>query len=1064
MNNSVIKNLLIAVAMLIVLPCIAYAIPPHDTSGGYNYTCNNCHTTHKTLGTIGYNNICLNCHRPGRVDPQDGQIIPFIYKDMANAQGPSSGKLYPAQTQSSHNWEASDDNPRAGAQPPTNPIMNGSAGTGYNFLGNLYCARCHSIHSISQTPTSNVAPFIRATNDQDQMCLDCHKPRNVTSHVYGSHPVNVDYATVAAQHPNEYNSTPVNSNPANPTSAMRIVQGKVLCSTCHGIHFADSNSRTFDNMTSAKFNGLSSSRGYLLRTDLYGKTVTDSNICTNCHRTTDENGIPNSNPNALVKNHNGKKNQNIQCADCHGGHVDEADGTIPNVFLIKRYMNVSSSTGAYPAIRNAKVMFQYTSGTAKNYNTNSFGVCVACHSTLPGTIPQHSVTNDARVCNSCHIHKSGFSPDCNACHGFPPAANHAGAPDGYADGYQNLAGHLDESTSAHKSHAGGGSYYGFSCYECHNGNTHNMPPTPTFQDVFKQPGTIAGAGVYDPNTRQCSNVYCHSDGAPRGSVITYKPITWADGANGLNSIIGTPGECNACHSATPATNAHTMHLSYNYGCVICHAKTVSSNTTLLASAKATGGAHVNGTKDLLFSGTIGGNPIQANFSSSSAKCSSVYCHSNGRGVYSQPVWTSPTSGACGTCHTTTTISTGAHQPHLAAGYGPILNTDAPPTSCNACHNYPTQHVDGTIQSPPTTNCTASCHKQGAPTWITGRIACETCHTAPLSVIYGITAPDKSLEATAGHNKPTGANKQCTDCHDNTSAHINRDPSVHTNRLAANLTGPLNTECTYCHNNLANINNKPQFLNMSTHFKTKGGGQTMECYQCHELHGTTNLSMIRSTISFINSTSWSVAFTNTSTGMINPTTNRGLCQVCHTQTQFYRAGRPEANHPTKGCFNCHPHNGAGGAFKPSGSCDACHGYPPVPKSAIRGPYDPNNYKGTFGTYNNYTNARFEDYSGGGGAHLNHVPTYAKATEGWTNCAICHNGGNTSNAPQHKMVLPLKQHISNVTINVDPKVNFNNSLQIIYSGARLVDPPQVNSTGSCINVGCHFQPTPRWSKER
>jgi hypothetical protein len=255
--------------------------------------------------------------------------------------------------------------------------------------------------------------------------------------------------------------------------------------------------------------------------------------------------------------------------------------------------------------------------------------------------------------------------------------------------------------------------------------------------------------------------------------------------------------------------------------------------------------------------------------------------------------------------------------------------------------------------------------------------------------------------------------------------------------------------------------------MSTHFTALNGPQAMACASCHDLHGTNNLSMIRTKIAYINSTAWTIDYSNRDTQWINTTNNRGLCQVCHTHTKYFRAGVAETGHPTTGCYSCHPHNASGGAFAPAGSCNACHGYPPVPKSYTKGRYIAEGLPGhrtTYGGMGNYTNARYEDYSGGGGAHINHVPTYAKATEGWANCGICHNNGNMVTSSNHVTAMPLKTHISNVTIQIAQYVNFNNTKQVSYTGSHRVNPPAVNSTGSCINVGCHFQPTPRWSTER
>ena len=118
--------------------------------------------------------------------------------------------------------------------------------------------------------------------------------------------------------------------------------------------------------------------------------------------------------------------------------------------------------------------------------------------------------------------------------------------------------------------------------------------------------------------------------------------------------------------------------------------------------------------------------------------------------------------------------------------------------------------------------------------------------------------------------------------------------------------------------------------MSTHFTTKGGPQDMLCKQCHDPHGTTNLSMIRTQLkgAWLNATAVTITYTDAVNGFVNTATNRGLCQVCHTKTNHYKAGVPETSHPTSGCLDCHGHNAAGGAFKPTGgTCDACHGYPP-----------------------------------------------------------------------------------------------------------------------------------------
>jgi hypothetical protein len=241
--------------------------------------------------------------------------------------------------------------------------------------------------------------------------------------------------------------------------------------------------------------------------------------------------------------------------------------------------------------------------------------------------------------------------------------------------------------------------------------------------------------------------------------------------------------------------------------------------------------------------------------------------------------------------------------------------------------------------------------------------------------------------------------------------------------------------------------------MSTHFTTKGGSQAMLCKTCHDPHGTSNLSMVRTQLkgAWLNATAVTISYTDPVNGLINTVTNRGVCQVCHTKTKYYLAGVPETAHPTSGCLGCHRHNAAGGAFKPKGTCDGCHGYPPAPRNVATL---------TFGSAGNYLNAAFDDYSGGGGAHLigGHISATATATQGWVNCVLCHNNG----AAGHKMLTPIKTNIANVTVVVNPAYKFNATKQIVYSSARLVYPG--NKTGSCFNVECHFQASPKWSKVR
>lgn len=1097
MKRKAVQFLVLATAMLLLPIGLLAHEDPHRSD---TFSCV-CHNPHKSLGKSAfYANLCISCHVPGmpdraRIDralsavppktPEYTYVRPFSYGDQANPYANDEGlNKSPNKTQTSHKWQGSDTVPEAGALPPLSKAMNPiypnipranpaipDPAEKPMLIGTLTCYRCHDL-SVPRSSATNSAPFLRGLIDEDQMCVDCHRPRNSATHLSGTHPVNVRYSSVVAAKPDQYYATPVNSNPANPTSQLNTKKGKVVCSTCHGIHYTDSNSFTYDKYSSAVTRQFSTSKGLLLRTDNKRGSHTERNICTNCHRSND---FPEENPLAQVKNHNGTKNQNIQCTDCHGGHVEfagysTAAGGIPlaektpNVYLINRYMNISSPVGAYKTVRNAKVIFN--DPNAKNYNKvaadgKSYGVCIVCHEKgLPPSVSQHTST-DANVCRTCHTHRQGFSASCNTCHGYPPVQNVGGGPDGYANtpnDYSAAPVYKNEGATPHSTHASGnGSDYSYSCDQCHKGFHH---VDGNFQDVFiDTTGIIAGPlATYNrtaPGT--CSSVYCHSDGAGH-----YKPVPWE---NGKGTIVGTPGECSACHNSLPDTATHPRHVAggntgKSYSCATCHAATVDGSGAIIGRSK-----HVDGKKDVAYSGDI-------------TACSS--CHNDGKGGPSvltvekrktDPAWdyspadfANSANGACGTCHSDP-MTNDAHPAHITAINGPQLVAPY----CNACHVYTGElgstHVDGTLQV--VSGSCAPCHPGASPLWTGGSVTCESCHSGVVkSVIFGITAPDKSLASTLGHGKPSGANYECQVCHAAAAPHLNRDPAVHAFRLLTSLSSAANPNkaCSYCHSDGTKVLN-PKFRNMSTHFTVKGKAD-MTCWQCHDLHGTSNYRMIKTSFAYTNTTTWTITYTEGSLPIQKEAPYRGLCQVCHTKTKYYRAGVQELNHPDSNCYACHPHNTKAGAFAPFGSCDACHGYPPVPKSAIVGAAKPSGdplYKQTFGTHGNYTSARFEDYSGGGGAHLWHMATTVKATDGWGPCAVCHSGGNLTPS-SHVVKMPLKENISNVTVQIDTRFTFATPGFPSYSGAKLVNPPAVNQTGSCVNVACHFQPTPRWSLDR
>ena len=782
---------------------------------------------------------------------------------------------------------------------------------------------------------------------------------------------------------------------------------------------------------------------------------TDTGSCGKCHSDHAVQGNPFSHATSAgnrpieVKFSGGGSFANGQCANlyCHSNGK--------GVYTPSTWGAALDCTGCHGSATSTGA--NALSGKHANHVNNaaflgtSYG-CIECHSATvsdSSTIADRTKHDDGSIevagshvgtetaggtCSSAYCHSDGKGTqktvswtqtqtlDCKGCHGSdaaPAFASLAGEPN-----YAN-AGANQPRANSHQVHVSSAA----TCQNCHGTTTASgvsllagAPHTNGSIDVVAGNGRSFGFAGHT-----CSNVSCHNGG---GIIANVQPATW-----------GASLGCNGCHgdAASLTSNAHATHVSAKgYACATCHAATVSGSSTIINPA-----LHGDGVVEVQGALT---------FIPATESCTTS-CHGS-----ATPSWTNSASGACGTCHgalSTTVnglIATNAHPAHFTLPYGPGFSASTV-NSCAVCHVYTTDtaasHDNGLVDLNPgfAKNATcSSCHQQ-TTNWAGGRVSCESCHSTAggaLSVINGLTAPDKTLAASAGHGQP-GIAQGCTACHDGSSSHISGALGT-TTRLNGSLTGALNTECNYCHRDQTKVS--APFLNMSTHFTTEGGGQTMACAACHDPHGSTNLSMIRTSIN-----GQTITYTDSTTGFVNTSTNQGLCQVCHSTTAHYQAGVAETGHPDSGCLTCHNHKAPGGAFKPNGACNACHGYPPAPRQTTTAL--------SFGTMNNWSSARFEDYSGGGGAHLvaAHIAPNARPSDGWLNCLPCHNKGPAS----HTMMLPMKKHQENVTVAVDPQYKFSQTAFITYTGAKLVSGGG-NKSGSCFNVSCHFKPSRQWSMEK
>jgi len=1097
----------------IIIPVSAGAvISPSHLSLARGINCASCHQPHRTLGASNYqgpidrpspavfNNMCQSCHRTG-----DGfaKAKPMALVDTSSIFGDHSTQDFGALRQTSHRWDGSDTNPRAGAQPPIQAAMT----TNTNGVGNLRgrvgkqlaCVRCHSPH-LTNAPGA----MLRMPIDQAQMCVDCHRSRNQQSHLSGTHPVNVNYDAAAAK--GNFNNPPLNANPSNPTSdlsnrfTVTAPARNIVCTTCHGIHYTDSRSSTFDGSSTARGKGnytnLSTGDGYQLRTDRRGAKVSTGtpdklNICTNCH--------------ANKKSHNGR-DQDIQCVDCHGAHV-EYDPNDPtntkgtNTYLIRR--NVTK--GGMPS----SIYFRYTGSQREYRNAAGTGVCQGCHNVpeAGGKYPAEHDSNKASDCNKCHFHSSqagSFSGSCGQCHGMPPAT----AVPGSGGLASPATGALNGAAGAHVAHVTTG--LKMECNACHAGYANRTMPNNTIDIGFEINGVnvpgftnVLNTGTYNnTNTltngyvftgsvgnglnQTCSAIYCHGSTLTGGSNIT---PSWVAGS--------TQAACGTCHGASsanpPTSGSHVRHAGAGAGqlqlsCDSCHG-THNDNKHINGDVQwnfaAINGQYKTPTgRFYRMSGSTGRLAPSTNYGT----CTSIYCHSNGGPngapvVYNTMTWGSNAALTCGSCHanmstTPSTAPNGGHYKHASTG-----NVNGPAFDCSTCHTgYTATTTNGvthankqvelntaitgyskTSPMPASgawgTCSTSRCHGQATGlTWNNGTIwqsggdHCSTCHSSPANVATGTPfyATNYPVKMTSTSNAKVGQH----------TAHVTSakslakqfDCSICHGAVTFGTPSHMNGSTTFAWSKLAMGNSTTLSKNLTPQYNP-ATGQCSNVY-CHgDSMPNGDSSGTRPSLTW-------------NTSLLPATISSAACGVCH--------GFPPASHSSYGVTipagfpasasigttcSCHDNiNPAGNSYSNifkdkslhinaklevsgGGGCNGCHGYPPSNKR----------FKGT---HNNWSSARIENYSGGGGVHTvaGHIKPTASPTEAWINCSNCHNQND------HAMSPIAFNPSSNIKVSLNPKLKFDSTRVIKYTSNKLDGAAHV--PGNCSNVACHFQKTPQW----
>lgn len=198
----------------------------------------------------------------------------------------------------------------------------------------------------------------------------------------------------------------------------------------------------------------------------------------------------------------------------------------------------------------------------------------------------------------------------------------------------------------------------------------------------------------------------------------------------------------------------------------------------------------------------------------------------------------------------------------------------------------------------------------------GKGLCEICHRdTKFYPANGRGEPHFPNDCTLCHDhgagfRPVVTDANCAACHADEAARLaktslhhakfdGRCSSCHAEATPEPGSGHRTTSaCTDCHAR----------ERVATHVPP---GMAIPCTQCHEPHGSDNSRLVRETIRTSLGSDRPVRFDNLSgraDGSFASVSlpGSGLCEICHTRTQFYRADGSGASHYTVPCGRCHPH--------------------------------------------------------------------------------------------------------------------------------------------------------------
>ncbi|MBI5509403.1 MAG: CxxxxCH/CxxCH domain-containing protein [Deltaproteobacteria bacterium] len=603
--------------------------------------------------------------------------------------------------------------------------------------------------------------------------------------------------------------------------------------------------------------------------------TTASLVCTSCHDDA-YNQATTVLPGAHDKHSTtASTSYNYGCERCHDDTVlDSAtlrttagQGKVKHVNGSKNDVKFNTS----PLDQAAGTFSGGTTGTCSNTYCHSNGV----DRTAPFTSGP-SITWDAtRTCGSCHSAGSAMATRSHALH-------------------VNNATYLTTS---------------FGCITCHDtvADDSTIAAGKYGQHVnaaVETTGTSYSDGSADGVANgSCAANACHSDGTETPG---YKSVTWggtdnadnckechgSDGAPDFTSAYGEPNYVNNT-GAYDTRNSHKAHVSTVLAtaktqCVNCHAATVDAAGALLASS-----AHVSGAAN------ISGAKISS-YTDATETCNTVTCHGG-----ASPQW-GGSALFCADCHggasdvnnwnvaddTISKIATGAEWTTYGHGSATV-NLAQGKTGidiCRYCHDWNVGHATG---------------------------------TNPFRLL-GVTGANGAITAGNFDAAANNGDGVCWNCHGTGQNGVDPDGSGATAYLLKTGTKKIDSY---------------HFGGDHTTFGTNGGSR---CWDCHDPHGdATNLAMVGSDTLRQSSDAYGLTGTRSTTNAILTTQGAGgyakattpftgVCQVCHTNTSYYKADGTSQTHNTGADCTaaCHQHDQTTvpDAFKGKGGgpdCWNCH---------------------------------------------------------------------------------------------------------------------------------------------